>query len=123
MKQFIVMCAVLPLLLILAMQISLDQINSFRLMGINDIVYSYAEKAKQEGYFDCDGLKAELNNKLHISEENIMTSSDANSFGEFSRGSIIHYSVIVRVKRAMLGLKENNEYSYVINSSVASEFL
>ncbi len=117
------MCAVLPLLLIMAMQVSLDQINSFRLMGVNDIVYSYAEKAKQEGYFDCDGLKREINNKLHIANNNITCTSDAKHFGDFSRGSIIHYSVTIIVKRAMLGLKENNEYSYVINSSVASEFL
>ena len=120
MKQFMVMCAVLPLLLIMILQISLDQMNSFKLSGVNNIVYSYAEKAKQAGEFDCDGLKNELNEKLNISPENIVCESREKNV---TRGGLIHYTVEIKVKNAMIGLRDNNEYTYVINSVVASEHL
>ena len=120
MKQFIVMCAILPLLLIIILQISLDQMNSFKLSGVNNLVYSYAEDAKQNGRFDYDSLRNDLETKLFIAPENIVCGSNTRTY---ERGELIPYRIEIKVKNAMIGLRENNEYSYVIDSKVASEHL
>ena len=70
------MCAILPLLLIIILQISLDQMNSFKLSGVNNLVYSYAEDAKQNGRFDYDSLRNDLETKLFIAPENIVCGSN-----------------------------------------------
>ncbi len=120
MKQFMVMCAVLPLLLIVIVQMSIDQITSFRLSAANQIIYSYAEKAKQNGAFDYDHMKAELSNKLSFKTENIECGTNERTY---FRGELIPYWVRIKIDNVMISLQKDNDYYYVIDSCVASELI
>ena len=48
MKQFLVLAAILPLMLVFFVQFSMDQINSSRIGILSDMVYAAKEEAKQE---------------------------------------------------------------------------
>ena len=142
MKQFLVLLAVLPLMLVFFVQFSVDQINSSRVAQLSDIVYAAKEQAKQEGCFSAslqDELRRNIASRLGISADAIEIEADsvpvsrlysAAGFGngDWQRG-LIHYSVRVDIGPAMagtslLGIKEkNNIYTYVIDSYTASERL
>ena len=51
MKQFIVLMAVLPIMLIFLMQFTADQVNGEKVAFIQSVVYAAKEEAKQEGCF------------------------------------------------------------------------
>ena len=116
------MCAVLPLLLIIIVQLSLDQITSYKLSSINRIVYAYADNAKQEGVFDYADLKDDIE-KLGISQNDIICGTNER---RYFRGELIPYYVKVVIRKPMLDLmlkNGSNYYNYVIDSCVASEYL
>lgn len=123
MKQFIVLCAVLPLLLIIMIQFTLDQITAHKISMVNELVYSAREEAKQEGCF-TDSIKEKLHNDLldlGFDEENITLNLDSN-FHE--RGSLIEYEVKVKLEHAMVKAMVNDDsYCYTIKSYTASEAL
>ena len=142
MKQFLVLLAVLPLMLVFFVQFSVDQINSTRVALLSDIVYAAKEQAKQEGCFSVslqDELRENIAAKLGVGSESIRIEADsipvdrlysAEGFGnaDWERG-LIHYRVSVDIGPAMagtslLGIKDkDNVYTYVIDSYTASEKL
>lgn len=63
MKQFIVMTAVLPLLLVFFLQFANDQRNDVRMGIVNDIVYAAKEEARQEGAFSKE-LQAKMRTRI-----------------------------------------------------------
>lgn len=142
MKQFIVLVAILPLMLVFFVQFSMDQINSSRAGLLTDMVYAAKEKAKQEGCF-TEEIKAELTanicNAFGIDPEDVHIEAtetvqyrimDAGSYsaGDWERG-LIHYKVSVPIGELMAGRRlfgireEENTYMYVIESYAASERL
>ena len=136
MKQFMVLCAVLPIMLLLMIQFSLDEINAYKMQGINQIVYAKSEEAKQNGCFTSemeDELKDQLM-ALGFGEEDIdvdleldseITPDAENGRGDgyIKRGYPIHYYVSVRFNRPMASaLLPDNWYCYTINSYTASEY-
>ena len=138
MKQFIVLCATLPLMLILMLQFSLDQINYYKVECINQIVYAKSEEAKQRGAF-TESMASETVNAiaaLGFSAEDITVDFDLDteiSSGDnipghcdnyIERGYPIHYYVEVKFNRPMAAsLISDNYYYYVIDSYTASEYL
>ena len=74
MKQFIVLCAVLPLLMVFLLQFALDQQNDVRIGIVNDIVYAAKEEAKQEGCFTKEiqsRMREQIAGRLHVSPQEI----------------------------------------------------
>ena len=119
MKQFMVMCAVLPLLLAIIIQLSLDQINSYKLSAINQAVYSVAQESKQKGRYDYDMLNDRLVNDVRIDPEFISYGEDHNIY---HRGATIPYYIKIKIDKPMVGMMvKKNYYYYVIDSCTASE--
>lgn len=111
MKQFIVLTAILPILLLFAAQFALDQRNSIAVSFIQDRVYAAREKARQEGRFTDEiqqDLRMELAAFLGIDPAAIAIEATEdvqyriNHFTGDGRG-ILHYSVRVPIGEAMAG--------------------
>ena len=137
MKQFIVLSAILPILLLFTAQFALDQRNGIAVSFIQERVYAAREKARQEGYFTeaiRQDLRAELAGFLGIDPLSIAIDATeevqyrVNRFAGDGRG-IIHYSVRVPIGEAMagsafLGLTEaENRRIVTVEGQAASEKL
>jgi len=135
MKQFIVLVAILPLLLIFIAQFTLQEKNAQIKMGIASDVYAAAEQARQDGCFtagNVNRLKQQLASRSRTEESEILITADevpkyrVNSYNENER---IHYKVEVPIKRAMAGNRffgiqdEENRGVFVIENNIASERL
>ena len=132
MKQFIVLIAVLPILLLFLLQFTLEQKNSFVIARIQDATYAAKEEAKQEGYFSAeirDRLKNKISQTTGISSEKIIVESEDSVKFRYNIGNerLIYYRVEVPIEEVMAGSrllgisKEENSYVYVIDSYTASE--
>lgn len=146
MKQFIVLLASLPLLLLFLLQFSLDQLNYSRLGLAADCVYVAKEEARLEGCFTqeiSDQLRQDLATILAIDPALVVIESskepvfrvfegdeqeEQGGEGAASRG-LIHYRVKAPVGPALAGLgflglgKEENQLVFQLESSTASERL
>jgi hypothetical protein len=132
MKQFIVLLAVLPIMLLFMMQIAYEQKNISNINHIQAIVYSAKEDAKQAGYFSQphkDQISQELL-ALPGVEEVTVTSSQDSPQERYSLGSnrFIDYRIELVLTNVMAGggtiiEKEKNRYTYVLEGYTASEFL
>ena len=132
MKQFIVLTAVLPILLIFMTQLVYDQKNNDTVNQIQALVYAAKENAKQEGCFTKDikaKLRQDLSAAVGVPGEEIVILSDEVVKYRYSKGEdrLIRYRVEVPVKNVMAGAvffqisEEENTYRYVIDSYTASE--
>ena len=138
MKQFIILAAILPLLLLFLAQYCLDQKNSKMLNLFQQEVYSAKEEAKQSGCFTPEikkKLRTELSKTLGVEEEEILIEATEtkqyriNYFDESGGRGIIRYKITFPLKKLMaggklLGLKEEeNQGMYTVEGSTASECL
>jgi len=125
MKQFIVLCAVLPLLLIIMLQMTLDQISNYRITALNQVVYAAKERAQQEGYF-TDEIKDDLYNQLvEIGFDSSEIETEYDDYAEPQQiGSILNYMIKVRVDKAMIGFMAGDSgYDYLIDSCTVSQYV
>ncbi len=142
MKQFLVLLAILPLMLVFFVQFSMDQINSSRIAVLSDMVYAAKEEAKQEGCFTQkirEDLRANIARQFDIDPDSIridatetvryrLMRADDYSESDWERG-LIYYKVEVPIGeiiagRRIFGIREDeNTYMYVIESYTASEKL
>ena len=142
MKQFLVLAAILPLMLVFFVQFSMDQINSSRIGILSDMVYAAKEEAKQEGCFTAQirsDLTANIAAALRIDPSDIRIEAtdtvryrimDAGGYGkeDWERG-LIYYKVSVPIGELMAGRRlfgireQDNVYYYSIESYTASEKL
>ncbi len=134
MKQFIVLIAILPLLLIFMMQFSYDQKNAGLIAEIQSIVYFAKEEAKQQGGFSKE-MKTELKDNIaaiaNVSSSDVLIECDEEIKYRYSNGQYrqIYYKISVPIREVMAGGelfgidKEKNKYVYVIDSYTASEKL
>ena len=132
MKQFIVLLAAVPILLLFLLQFSLEQENSIKIAIITDTVYAAKEQAKQNGGFDKESLRKQLADKLGVDPSDIsIEAPDMYTVRRIepdgSRG-VIHYKVLVPMDNISagdryFGLKNERRYAYVIESSAPSEYL
>jgi len=118
MKQFIVLTAVLPILMIFVMQTAYDQKSSYGISLVHDIVYVAKEEAKIEGSFTWDilsKLRGDLSRALSVPPGEIKINCRES-------GDILYYRVEVPIKDVVagnhiLGIKDkDNQYTYVIDS-------
>ena len=140
MKQFIVLLATVPLLLIFMVQFSMDQAYSAKVTVINDCVYTAKEQAKQQGCFTSeilDELRTNLSMRLDISVSEIIVdpitdvapsvkyrlSSDTETW----EASLIRYKFYVKVGDVLAGRSllrsDAKEYYYVAEGQTTSERL
>lgn len=122
MKQFLVMCAVLPILLVIIVQLSLDQLNSYRISGINRCVFSVANDSRADGKYDYDELLRRLNT-IGIKAKNVHFQDNSNE-SPVRRGQLFDYSVQIDFDHPMVGMMvsdKDNHYSYKITGCAASE--
>lgn len=132
MKQFIILMAVLPVMMIFFLQFTADQRHG-RIVGeIQEIVYSAKETAKQEGYFSPENrrrLKEDLGRAAGADPDEILIESDDRIKTRFGVGEerLIYFTVSVPIRGVMaassiLGMtEEENGYRLVIDSYTASE--
>ena len=118
MKQYIVLTAVLPILMIFMMQTAYDQKNNLAVSMIHDMVYVAKEQAKEEGEFTPEiqeSLRRNLSGALgaRLNEIIIICRKE---------DGILFYRVEAPIKNVMagggiLGISDNdNQYTYVIDS-------
>lgn len=142
MKQFIVLLAILPLMLVFLLQFVLDQQTEAKISMINSYVYTAKEYAKQYGYLDCEGLKNRIVEACGVPAEDVSVSSNASgsdsavtrlSENAVSGSSIdldsdlIRYDIRVTLEGIMAGggffkIKDNS-FCYEIHEYTASELL
>ena len=142
MKQFLVLAAILPLMLVFFVQFSMDQINSSRIGILTDIVYAAKEEAKQEGCFTSQirsELTANISSALGIDPSEVRIEAtdtvryrimNAGGYGrdDWERG-LIYYKGSVPIGELMAGRRlfgireQDNLYYYTIESYTASEKL
>lgn len=142
MKQFLVLAAILPLMLVFFVQFSMDQINSSRIGVLSDMVYAAKEEAKQAGCFTTQirsSLTSNIASALGIDPSEIRIEAtdtvryrimNAGGYGngDWERG-LIYYKVSVPIGELMAGRRlfgireQDNRYWYVIESYTASEKL
>jgi len=117
-KQFIVLTAVLPILMVFIMQTGYDQKNNYAIGLVHDMVYVAKEEAKHTGRFTEEiqtRLRRDLSRALGIPSDEIMIACR-------EEGNILYYRVEVPIKDVMaggklLGIKDkDNQYSYIIDS-------
>lgn len=132
MKQFIVLMAVLPIMMIFLLQFATDQVSSEKIAFIQSVVYTAKEDAKQEGCF-TDEIKSrivsEISEGISVPEEYIEVIADEDIKYRYEKGEgrIINYKVSVRLDEIMaggefLGIDKNrNSAVYTIESYTASE--
>lgn len=132
MKQFIVLTAVLPILLLFLMQVGYDQKNINTVNQIQAVVYAAKEDAKLEGYFSEERkevLKSELESIRGVASARV-ESPQKYPQARYSIGEnrFIDYEVEVVLDHVMAGgdyiiEPDKNTYTYVIKSYTASEYL
>ena len=135
MKQFLVMLAVLPLMLVFLAQFSLEQQNSAKISAVSDIVYAAKEEAKQEGDFSPQlqaRMKRQIAEAVGVPEFAIVIEAETSGVyrvdAERTRG-LISYRVSVPIGSIMAGNSlfgisdSDNRYIYTIKSVAASEKL
>lgn len=118
MKQFIVLAAVLPILMIFVMQTGYDQKSNRAINMIHDMVYVAKEQAKEEGSFTWEiqeRLRRNVSNALEISPNDISL-----IFRE--ENGLLFYRIEVPIRDVMAGSRllgisdRDNQYTYVIDS-------
>jgi len=132
MKQFIVLTAILPILLIFILQIGYDQKNISTVNRIQEAVYTAKEDVKLQGYFSeekMEILKSELEKIEGVVSANIY-SPQKYPQARYSIGEnrFIDYEVEIVLENVMAGGgmmidPGKNTYKYVIKSYTASEYL
>ncbi|MDR1571628.1 MAG: hypothetical protein LBS32_03800 [Clostridiales Family XIII bacterium] len=135
MKQFIVMAAVLPILMVFVMQLALEQRNQHRVAALQEMVYSAKEQAKQEGIF-TPAARAELEDGIAgifglEKGEIVIETDDRVKYrkNRYDERELISYRIKVPVKKIMAGNRlmgiadEDNEGWYIIEGRTASEKL
>ncbi|MBQ4506822.1 MAG: hypothetical protein II971_06195 [Firmicutes bacterium] len=135
MKQFIVLMAVLPLMLVFFAQFTLDQINSSRIGILTDFVYLSKEEARQDGCFTASNLaslRSRISNALGIDEGDIeIEATESVQYrvlsGSGGRG-LVHIKLRVPIGqvmagRSLFGIRQDNTYYYTVESYGASERL
>ena len=142
MKQFIVLLAVLPLLLVFFLQFSMDQMTHARINLLLDYVYAAKEEAKQQGCFTeeiTDKLRENVAIAFDILPSDVlvettesvryrMMQGDGMEAEDFERG-LIYYKVSVPISQIMAGRRlfgikeEDNVCRYTVESYTASELL
>jgi hypothetical protein len=117
-KQFIVLTAVLPILMLFVMQISYEQKTNHAISIVHDVIYVAKEQAKEEGSFTWEiqeRLKRNINNRLGIPLDDIVIICRQEQ-------DILFYRVEVPMKDIVAGSKflgiadRDNQYVYVIDS-------
>jgi hypothetical protein len=134
-KQFIVLAAALPLLMVFVMQFALEQMNQGRIAALQELVYGAKERAKQEGRFTPaikQALARDIAERFKLNESEVVIES-ANQVryrrNRFNEREMIEYKVVVPIEKIMAGNRlmgisdEENAGRYVIEGSTASEKL
>ena len=118
MKQFIVLTAVLPILMIFVMQVGYDQKTSHRISIVHDVVYVAKEQAKEEGSFTWEiqeRLRRNLNVRIGVPLDEIVIICRQEDDILFYRVEMPMKNVVAGSK--LLGISEkDNQYMYVIDS-------
>ena len=139
MKQFIVLSAALPLLLLFMMQFAADQQYSLAVSAVDDAVYAAKEMAKQEGGFTAEirqWIKEEIAGKIKgVEPADIIIGSSTDAGPVYRIGSVpdgdglIRYQVSVPMRgfsagSSLLGIKDAGRVRYYVTDSyVPSELL
>ena len=95
MKDFIVMLAILPLLIIFVFQFACDYRGFEEVQAVENIVYEAGEKARQEGGFGSEtiaGIRSEIAKHVGTdeSEVEISVSAGAGEVGRFDDERLIY---------------------------------
>jgi hypothetical protein len=116
------------------MQFVLNQVNHYKILKFNDIVYRAAQKARVNGYFSED-ITNEMIEEIKeyipsIEDEEIsyvLTTVPKYRLDEFDKRELISYEVSIPLKKIIakspIFKVEDNSINYVISGKVHSEVL
>ena len=131
MKDFIVLCAILPILLVLILAHGLIVKNTAIEQDVREYVYSSVQAAKQDGRFsdeNIDNLKEKIAARTGLEEDEVIIEADSvpkYRVNEFNDLELIHYRVEVPIKKIIpvniTGVP--NRKLLIIEQDVASERL
>jgi len=134
MKQLIVACCVLILLIAFPLQTLLDNSNTAKITLCDKIVRSYAEQASKEGYFTPEIINemiAELDQKIKgLDAGDIIiectTTPKYRTIDYYDERELITYSVTIPIKNAFIGgvvFSNEENRTHTCQGSVTSERL
>lgn len=134
MKQLIVACLVLLLLLPFPLQTLLDNVNTANMTVFDSIVHSYAEKARMNGYFTPDiinDMVAEIAQKIKGMEASDIIvdctiTPKYRTIDYYDERELIHYEVTIPIKNAYIGgvvFNQEENRTYTCKGAVTSEKL
>ena len=135
MKQFIVLTAVLPLLLLFVAQYALDQRNHALTTACEEQIRASCEEARLDGYFSADNrqrLAASLAETVGVEPSRIVIEAGSsvvyrvNYFDASGQRGLIPYSVTVPLGKSMAGglfRLQGNERVLTVRGTLASERL
>ncbi len=138
MKQFIVLIAILPVMLVFLLQFTADQQTEMKITAINSMIYTEKERAKQTGCFteeQCGRIKNSIAEICGVDAENVFFDGTREKITRLSitdaenPDKMIHYELRVTLPGIMAGgsfmgiKKEDNNYCYRIDAYTASEYI
>ena len=138
MKQFMVLAAVLPLLLVFVVWFSEEQSFGLKTAAVDDAVYTAREMAKQDGCFSprvINWLKKELCRKIKgLKAEDIVIDPQTDMGTVYRAGTgrgdgLIYYRICVQIDPPRAGLallgagKSDKKSWYVVEGFTPSEKL
>lgn len=135
MKNFIILCAIIPLLLFFPLQFAVNQVNHYRMMAMQNIVHKSAQQARSDGYFTVDNknsMKQQIKDAFGVDEGDIimsLTESRKVRKNVFDEREMISYTVQVPIKKiiaapGLFGISDaDNQTLYSVKGQVPSEAL
>jgi len=131
-KQFIVLCVSLPIMLALLAQFSLNEVNNTKLYIVTAYINASKELAKEEGYFsdeNCETLKSRIAELYGCSESDVVinhASSNQKSYRNSSgKDRYIYYKISFPSGQRMVNLlsKNGGHGTYSFEGYAPSELL
>lgn len=132
MKQLIVMCALLVLLLTFPLQYALEQKNHHNISQFQTLVHNAKEQAKQEGYFTdaiISNLKTDILKQFNDIDESQIVINVTKRSDRKQRGELIYYKIGIPINKliavnAFWGIDDaDNQMIYYIENYTTSEWI
>lgn len=136
MKEFLILCVIIPLLLFFPIQFTVNQINHHRMTTVQNIVYKSAKVAQQDGYFtneNINQMKADLASAFpSVNQSQIIvncTLTPKYRKDAFDEREMIDYDVQIPIDQILampqfFGVSDaDNKFMYPVKGQVPSERL
>lgn len=136
MKDFLMICVLIPLLLYFPIQFTVNQVNHYRMTTVQNIVYKAAKVAQQDGYFtneNINKMRTDLTAafpSINLSQVTIVvTQTPKYRQDVFDNRELIDYDIRIPIDQILampqyFGLTDaENKFMYPVKGQIPSERL